>query len=203
MSFDLWLAFLAASVILVLIPGPTVLLVLSQALARGWRAALPSAAGVAAGDLTAMTLSLAGVGAVLAASATLFTVLKWVGAAWLVWLGVSLWRAGGRVYLPRTEARADGGMFLKAWAVTVLNPKSLVFFVAFLPQFIDPAAGFLSQSAVLVATFVAVAFLNALAWAALGVRARRAVASPRTVRAMHRLGGGALIGAGVLTARAA
>jgi threonine/homoserine/homoserine lactone efflux protein len=171
---------------------------------RGWKAALPTATGVALGDLTAMVLSMLGVGAVLAASATLFTLLKWIGAAYLVWLGVSLWRAGGRttVDVPDTKS-ASLHMLAKAWLVTVLNPKSIVFFVAFLPQFIDPAGNFISQMAILVPTFVCLAFANALGYAALGNRARRAVTSARAMKVMHRVGGGALIGAGVLTARSA
>ena len=95
MTLELWAAFVAASTILLIIPGPTVLLVVSYALGQGWRTALPMAIGVALGDFTAMTLSMLGLGALLAASATLFTILKWIGAAYLVWLGVKLWRAGG------------------------------------------------------------------------------------------------------------
>src|SRR5215475_2530864 len=95
MTLETWLTFVAASAILLIIPGPTVLLVVSYALGQGWRAALPMAIGVALGDFTAMTLSMLGVGALLAASATLFTVLKWIGAAYLIWLGIKLWRAGG------------------------------------------------------------------------------------------------------------
>src|SRR6476660_4040778 len=92
MSFETWIAFTAAASILLMIPGPTILLVVSYALGQGWRTALPMAVGVALGDFTAMTLSMLGLGALLATSATLFTVLKWVGAAYLVWLGVKLWR---------------------------------------------------------------------------------------------------------------
>src|SRR5437773_11131232 len=94
-SLETWLAFTAAAAILLLIPGPTVLLVVSYALGQGWRTALSMAVGVALGDFTAMTLSMLGLGALLAASATLFTALKWIGAAYLVWLGIKLWRAGG------------------------------------------------------------------------------------------------------------
>ena len=90
MTLEVWLAFTVASVILLVIPGPTILLVVSYALGQGWRAALPMAVGVALGDTTAMTLSLIGLGTLLAASATLFTVLKWIGAAYLVWLGIKL-----------------------------------------------------------------------------------------------------------------
>src|ERR1700761_8256261 len=95
MTVELWLAFVAASSILLVIPGPTVLLVVSYALGQGWRTALPMAIGVALGDFTAMTLSMLGLGALLAASGMVFTALKWLGAAYLVWLGIKLWRAGG------------------------------------------------------------------------------------------------------------
>ncbi len=109
MSFETWLAFTAASAVLLVIPGPTILLVVSYALGQGWRSAAPTAVGVALGDLTAMTLSMLGVGALLATSATLFTILKWAGAAYLVWLGVKLFRAGG------TLATEPGGLRSPAW----------------------------------------------------------------------------------------
>src|ERR1700760_1574850 len=98
MTIEIWLAFVAAAMILLVIPGPTVLLVVSHALGQGWRAALPMAAGVAFGDSTAMTLSMLVVGALLATSATLFSALKIAGAAYLIWLGIKLWRAGGTLH---------------------------------------------------------------------------------------------------------
>ncbi|MFL5158056.1 MAG: LysE family translocator, partial [Microvirga sp.] len=105
MTLETWLAFTAASAVLLVIPGPTILLVVSYALGQGWRTALPMAIGVALGDFTAMTLSLLGLGALLAVSATLFTALKWAGAAYLIWLGIKLWRAGGALDAkPRTDA---------------------------------------------------------------------------------------------------
>lgn len=201
MSFEIWLAFAAASTVLLLIPGPTVLLVLSYAMGRGWKVALPMAVGVGLGDLTAMTLSLMGVGALLATSATLFTALKWVGAIYLIWLGVKLWRAGSSAEArARTDAASPARMLGHAWLVTVLNPKSILFFVAFVPQFLDPARDFAGQAAVMVATFVALAFLNALAYAVLGARAGGLVRSPRAMRLVNRGGGTALIGAGAATA---
>ncbi len=163
MTFETWLAFAAASAILVLIPGPTVLLVVSYALGQGFRTALPMAVGVALGDFTAMMLSMLGVGALLAASATIFTVLKWLGAAYLVWLGLKLWRAGGTLdAAPRTDAASASRMLGHAWLVTALNPKGITFFVAFLPQFLDPQASFLTQMVVFEATFLALAF--AMRW---------------------------------------
>jgi threonine/homoserine/homoserine lactone efflux protein len=201
MTFETWLAFAAASAVLLVIPGPTILLVLSYALGRGWRVAAPVAAGVALGDLTAMTLSMLGLGVLLAQSAALFTVLKWIGAAYLVWLGVKLWRAGATLEAePRTDAGSRARMMAHAWLVTTLNPKSLIFFVAFLPQFIDPARPFWPQMAIFEATFVGLAFLNAFGYALLGARARRLATSPRALRLVNRAGGTALIGAGAAAA---
>jgi threonine/homoserine/homoserine lactone efflux protein len=197
MSIETWLAFTAASAVLLVIPGPTILLVLSYALGRGWAVAAPVAAGVALGDLTAMTLSMLGVGALLAGSAAFFTALKWIGAVYLVWLGVKLWRAGGGLDVePRTAAAPRLQMAAHAWLVTTLNPKSILFFVAFLPQFLDPARPFVPQMAVFEATFVTLAFLNAFGYALLGARARRLAADPRTLRLLNRAGGTALVGAG-------
>src|SRR5450755_2853389 len=93
MSIHHWLGFVAAAAVLLAIPGPTVLLVISYALGHGRRSAYATVAGVALGDFTAMTASMLGLGAMLATSAALFTVLKWVGAIYLVYLGIKLWRA--------------------------------------------------------------------------------------------------------------
>jgi threonine/homoserine/homoserine lactone efflux protein len=198
MTFETWIAFAAASAVLVLIPGPTILLVVSYALGQGWRAALPMAVGVALGDFTAMTLSMLGVGALLATSATVFSALKWAGAAYLVWLGVKLWRAGGALDAkPRTDRASALKMLGHAWIVTALNPKSITFFVAFLPQFLDPAAPFWTQMLIFETTFLALAFANALGYALVASRARSLVQQPGTMRVVNRVGGSLLIGAGV------
>jgi threonine/homoserine/homoserine lactone efflux protein len=198
MEISTWLAFVAAALAMLLIPGPTILLVIGQSLGGGARVALPLVTGVALGDLTAITLSLAGLGAILAASATLFTAVKWAGAAYLVWMGIRMWRApveaGDTPALPPRKALRE------AWLVTALNPKGIVFFVAFVPQFIDPARDFVAQAAVLVATFVTLAALNALAYAALASRLSGAVRRPAVRRVLNRVGGGVLIGAGLAVA---
>jgi threonine/homoserine/homoserine lactone efflux protein len=199
-TFETWLAFTAASAVLLVIPGPTILLVVSYALGQGWRTALPMAIGVALGDFTAMTLSLLGLGALLAASATLFTILKWAGAAYLVWLGIKLWRAGGALDArPRTDSASALKMLGHAWLVTALNPKGLTFFIAFLPQFIDPKLALLPQVSVFAATFLTLAFANVITYTLIASRARRVVQSPRTMRVINRTGGSLLIGTGVAT----
>jgi threonine/homoserine/homoserine lactone efflux protein len=200
MLFESWLAFTAASTVLLIIPGPTVLLVVSYALGQGWRTALPMAVGVALGDFTAMTLSMLGLGALLAASATLFTILKWVGAAYLVYLGVKLWRAGGSLEAaPRTDAVSALRMLGHAWLVTALNPKSITFFVAFLPAFLDPHGDFLTQMIAFETTFLALAFANVFGYAVIASRARGFVSNPRALGVVNKVGGGLLIGAGAAT----
>jgi len=200
MSFETWVAFAAASSVLLVIPGPTVLLVVSYALGQGWRTALPMAIGVALGDFTAMTLSMLGLGALLATSATLFTILKWVGAAYLVYLGIKLWRAGGTLdAAPRTDAVSAAKMLGHAWLVTALNPKSITFFVAFLPAFLDPKADFLTQMLVFETTFLVLAFANAFGYALVASRARRLASDPRAIGVVNKVGGGLLVGAGVAT----
>ena len=197
MTVHHWLAFAAASEVLVAIPGPTVLLVVSYALGHGRRSAYATVAGVALGDFTAMTASMVGLGALLAASATAFTLVKWVGAAYLVFLGVKLWRApvgtpGGAAQ----EMARPRRILLHAYAVTALNPKSIVFFIAFVPQFLDAGAPLPPQMALFVATFVTLAALNALLYALMASAARRTIRKPAIQRAVNRLGGSLLIGAG-------
>ena len=200
MTFETWAAFAAASTVLLIIPGPTVLLVVSYALGQGWRTALPMAVGVALGDFTAMTLSMLGLGALLATSATLFTILKWVGAAYLVYLGIKLWRAGGTLdAAPRTDAVSAAKMLGHAWLVTALNPKSITFFVAFLPAFLDPTGDFFTQMLVFETTFLLLAFANAFGYALVASRARRFASNPRAIGVVNKVGGGLLVGAGVAT----
>jgi threonine/homoserine/homoserine lactone efflux protein len=193
-----WLAFLAASIVVLIIPGPTVLLVVSYALTQGRRVALAMAAGVALGDFTAMTLSLAGLGALLLASATLFTALKWVGAAYLVYLGVRLWRAPPVLPDIAAEPRTRG-IFGHAFVVTALNPKSIAFFVAFVPQFIDHARPLLPQFVIMEATFVFFATVNALAYALAADKLRQRIRNSRTLTWLNRAGATCLVGMGAAT----
>ncbi len=201
MSFEHWLAFAAASSVLLVIPGPTVLLVVSYALGHGRKPAAAIVAGVALGDLTAMTASMVGLGAVLAASAAIFTGLRWIGGVYLVYLGIKLWRAPVRADQSGEAPFASPlRMFAHSYAVTALNPKSIIFFVAFVPQFLVSTEPFWSQALVLEATFVILATLNAALYALLAAAARQRLREPRVRRAVNRTGGSLLIGAGIFAA---
>ncbi|MDF1855415.1 LysE family translocator [Pseudooceanicola sp.] len=202
MSLDLWLAFAAASIALLLIPGPTVLLVLSYALSQGRRVAMAMALGVATGDLIAMSTSLLGLGALIATSATVFAVVKWAGAAYLLWLGLRMLRSRpANAPLPGAVAQVPAGqVFRHAALVTALNPKSIAFFIAFVPQFLRPETALAPQFAVLIATFVSLAALNALAYALLAGRLRDRINRPGVGLWLNRAGGGALIAMAAMTA---
>jgi threonine/homoserine/homoserine lactone efflux protein len=202
MPLDLWLTFVAASFALLLIPGPTVMLVLSYALSKGRSVAIASAAGVAFGDLVAMTASLAGLGALVLASATAFTALKWVGAVYLVYIGIKLFRSAGcaNPEMPQVADITASRVFRHTAAVTALNPKSIAFFIAFVPQFIKADAPLMPQFAILIITFVTMAGVNALAYALLADRLRNALKRPHIIAWITRAGGTALITMGVLTA---
>ena len=201
MAFDLWLTFVAASLVLLILPGPMILLVLAYALSKGRGVAVSSALGVATGDFVAMSLSLAGLGALVAASAALFTALKWVGAVYLVWLGIKRIRSAPTkgLSVPDTQISA-GGIYWHNAAVTALNPKSIAFFIAFVPQFVRTDAPLLPQFAVLIATFVTLAALNALVYALAADRLRRVIGRTSVIAWITRAGGCMLIAMGVLTA---
>ena len=204
MSFEHWFAFAAASAVLLAIPGPTILLVISYALGHGRKIAGATVACVALGDFTAMTASMLGLGALLATSAAVFTVLKWIGAAYLVWLGIKLWRApvgndsGSTV--ETSPAERPLRIFLHTYAVTALNPKSILFFVAFLPQFLDLSRPLFAQMAIFETTFLILATINAALYAWLAAAAGSTIRKPNIRRIVNRLGGSLLIGAGFLTA---
>lgn len=210
MELEIWLALIAASATLLAIPGPVVVLLLSQVFTHGRRIAVGAILGVVLGDLAAITVSLAGAGAVLIASATLFTMLKLAGALYLIWLGIGLWRHGfDAVKLDHVEADhttpfgySRWRAFRQAFVVTALNPKDIVFFVAFLPQFITPDRSATPQIVIIIMTFIALVALSTSLWVAFADRLRSGLAHSRTRLFVARSGAGALIGAGAFTALA-
>lgn len=199
MSLELWLAFVAASAVLLIIPGPTILTVISYSVAHGRRANLPLVAAVALGDSTALVVSLLGLGALLAASAFWFTVVKLAGGLYLLYLGIKLLRAGispAALVAPPVPG-SYWRLFANTYLVTALNPKGIVFFVAFLPQFMNPGVAAGPQLWVLAATFVVMATLNATLYAVFAGAARNLLASPRAQRRFNLAGGSLLCVAGV------
>jgi threonine/homoserine/homoserine lactone efflux protein len=201
MTLPLYFAFVAAAVFLLIIPGPTVLMVVGYGLAEGRKNSWPLVVGVALGDAVALACSVAGLGAVLAASASAFTILKYIGAIYLVYLGIGMIRSGNAV-APKLAATSRRKKFVHAFAVTAVNPKCILFFVAFLPQFISHDAPAGPQLLLLGATFVILSAINATTFSFLSGTAGSRIQDPKFMRRLKGVGGSVMVGAGVLTAAA-
>lgn len=202
MNIESYIPFVLATTLILIIPGPTIILVISQAVAHGRKSVVPLVAGVLAGDFAAMTLSLLGLGAVLSTSATLFEIFKWIGALYLFYLGIKLWRSKPKKLSAQGSAKKTSArsLFQSSFIVTALNPKSIAFFVAFLPQFINSTKPALSQLTLLGGTFLFLAVLNAALYAIFAGQLSEHIKKERVRKWFNRCGGGALIGAGIITA---
>lgn len=201
MSIEIWLSFTLAAVMLCFSPGPSLLLVMGQSLTYGKRSVLPLILGVLSGDIIAMSLSILGLGTVLALSATLFTVLKYLGAAYLCFLGIKAWQAKATKAedVDKTQI-ASGAIFRQALLVTALNPKGIIFFIAFLPLFIDTAQPYLPQVLILAISFLLVSGLSVSFYSLFAGQLRQKVRSAKLQTAFNKVSGTMLIGAGALTA---
>jgi homoserine/homoserine lactone efflux protein len=200
MSIEAWLLFVATETVLCLSPGPAVLLVLSVSLTRGWHSGLQASTGILVANLFYFFLSATSLGAILLASWELFFLIKWLGAGYLIWLGL-------QTFFTRREAahhaaehpapiRTGMGTFLHGVVAQGANPKALVFFTALLPQFVDPAKPLATQILILAVTSVLIEFGVLAGYAVLASRASGLAHRPRVASILHRLGGGLLIGAG-------
>lgn len=199
MSIELWLAFVSASAVLLIIPGPTILTIIGYSISHGRRANVPLVVAVVLGDSTAMAVSLVGLGALLANSAFWFTAVKLAGGLYLLYLGLKQLRAGLSQVKPTISEKPGSRwrLFANTYLVTALNPKGIIFFVAFLPQFIRSDTSVTQQLWVLAVTFVALAALNATLYAVFAGAAGRILTSPRAQRRFNLAGGSLLSIAGV------
>ena len=193
MTLATYLLYLAAVALLILTPGPTMLMCMTNALNHGPRKAMTSVAGSVSAVLCVMLLSAMGLGALLAASETAFNVAKVLGAAYLIYLGIKTFRSEAAV-LNRSSVETSStqrrSFFLKGFLVGASNPKAVLFFAAFFPQFLDPNAPFAPQFAILALTFMAFEF-SVLTACALGVsRIAPVLRSSRVVRWFNRVAGG-------------
>jgi threonine/homoserine/homoserine lactone efflux protein len=203
-SVEVWALFVLTETALCFTPGPAVLLVLSQGLTRGTGASVWSSLGILGGNAVYFALSATGLGAMLLASYELFSLVRWAGAAYLVWLGVMTFVGTSAVtsVAPASTARPSGGrMFVNGFVLQAANPKALVFFTALLPQFIDPRGSIASQVLTLGITSMVIEFFVLLAYGAAAGRATTLTARPRFQTLANRLAGSMLILAGVGVAR--
>jgi threonine/homoserine/homoserine lactone efflux protein len=202
MELHVWATFALASLVIALIPGPGVASIIGFAFSSGQRAALASVAGMALGNALAMTMSLLGAGAILATSALAFTILKLLGAAYLIAIGiVAIVKSGNPVRDPgRTPPISPRAAFLTNVAVGTLHPKTILFFIAFASQFVSPDRPYLPQLAILVATFTGIAACTDSIYALAAARASGMLARSQVRIWAQRVGGGVLVAAGLATA---
>jgi homoserine/homoserine lactone efflux protein len=196
MSLELYAAYLVACVIVVLVPGPTVTLIIANSIRHGSRAGLANVAGTQAG--LAIMIAIVGIGlnTLIAGMGHWFEWVRLIGAAYLIWMGVQMFRAKGTLNPDGTARKPRGGFFLQGFLVAISNPKTLVFFGAFFPQFIDPSRDYVLQIAVMGVTAMTISAISDSLYALASGRAGRALSAKR-VRLLSRLSGGCLIGGGV------
>src|SRR5262245_13470471 len=198
MTLETWLLFCATEAVLCFIPGPAVLCVVSAALTRGSKPGFHASLGILAANTAYFALSATGLGAVLLASRTVFVVIKWVGAAYLVFLGIRMLfaRAKHTPVPESTPVPAARNSFWNGFVVQIANPKAIVFFTALLPQFIDPDAAVLQQIAILAVSSIVIELGVLSIYVAACHSARRWVRGSRFGGVLERVGGGLLILAG-------
>jgi homoserine/homoserine lactone efflux protein len=193
MNWHLFAGFLAITIVLLLTPGPIVTLVISTGATRGVRAALVTVAGTSTGNAVLVAAIALGLSWVLSHAVYLFELLRWVGVAYLLWLGVRAWRSAGG---PPPSIASNHVHFWRGFAVALSNPKTVAFFTAFLPQFIDPTLPAARQLAVMCTVSVALAAVSDSCWAIAAGMGRRFI-SPLRGKVLGRVSGLALIGGGI------
>ncbi|MEZ5774585.1 MAG: LysE family translocator [Hyphomicrobiaceae bacterium] len=202
MPFTLYLAYVAACAAIVIVPGPTVTVIIANSLKHGARAGLLNVAGTQAGLAIMLGILAAGLSTLVAHAGVVFDWMRLLGAAYLVWLGIKLWRADGSIAEGSTRTRPGGSFFWQGFLVILSNPKALLFFGAFIPQFVDPARGSaLLQTVLLGLTFMVVATLLDGAYALVAGRAGGWL-TRGNVRLVERISGSFLIGGGIWLALA-
>ncbi|GAB7258756.1 LysE family translocator [Dickeya ananatis] len=200
MTLHLWLVYLGVITVLIAVPGPSALLSMTHGLRYGQRRALATILGGATGSLLLMTASALGLGAVLAASATAFLVLKVVGALYLIWLGISAWRTQENTLTPSSEVEESApgalGLYRRGFMVGVSNPKDILFFAALFPNFVDTGAPQAMQFALLALTWAVLDCSIMFTYACMGSRVSTLFAHPRRLRLFNRATGTLFIFAG-------
>ncbi len=200
MSPGTWIAFVLADSLTALAPGPVVALVVSHPLAHGRRTGGAVVAARVPGDAACLIAAVGGVGAILAASALAFTILKLAGAVYLVFLGVKLWRAPPVTGAAAAPAGSRWRVVVHAFLRAALNPKSILFFMVFVPQVLDTKSPPLPRLAAMAGSVLVCGALADGGSTVVAVRLRRFIRAPRAQRAMNRLAGGTLLAEGVLAA---
>ncbi|MEM8794289.1 MAG: LysE family transporter [Pseudomonadota bacterium] len=199
MSFEIWTIYVATVLAFMITPGPSQLLMLSNSMVHGFRPSLATAAGDLSANALQMLAAGLGLAAILVASQGALTVIKWAGVAYLIWMGIRMWRNAGRFKSGTHAGRAAAKrvLWLQGFMTSAANPKAVVFFAALFPQFIDPSAPLAPQLLILSLTYIAIDGTFLVSYGAgAGYIASRL--KGRATAIVHRVGASFLIGAALL-----
>lgn len=202
MTLAIWLAFLLASLLIAITPGPGAVISMSTGIRHGYRSALAVIAGLQAAILIHLSIVGVGLGAVLAASELAFSLVKFIGAAYLVWLGVEKWRGPAMPVDAGLAPVRRQGLFLQGLLVNLTNPKAVIFIGALVPQFVNPGAPTLPQYSLIAVTLCLTDILIMSVYALAALRLGRWLRDPQAIRLQNRLFGGLFVSAGALLAGA-
>lgn len=196
MSLELYVAYVVACIVIVLVPGPTVTLIIASSMRHGTRAGLANVAGTQLGVAVMIATVGIGLNSLIETMGHWFEWVRLLGAAYLIWLGIQMFRSSGKLAADGSPRRPRGGFFLQGFLVAVSNPKTLIFFGAFIPQFIDPQGDYALQIVIMGITAMVFAALSDSTYAVVAGRAGRLLSASR-VKLMSRVSGTFLIGGGV------
>ena len=196
MTLEIYLAYIAACFLIAVVPGPTVTVIIGNSLAHGTRAGLLNVAGTQLGLGLMMAVLVVGLSSVIAAMGWLFDWLRWAGAAYLIWIGWKLLRSPEVLHEKGEASVPRGGFLLQGFLVLMANPKALLWFGAFIPQFVEPKGNYVAQIILLGVTAMAIALVTDGGYAVLTGRAG-ALLSRKRIRLVSRLSGSCLIGGGI------
>ena len=197
MELHIYLTFVVATVIMIALPGPSVLLTVAHSITFGWRHALATVAGETMGIAVQLIVAAIGLTSLLNNIAEVFEWIRWAGALYLVYLGIKQWQSASEPLEVDTSSVSKKNLFVQGLIVTIPNPKSVIFIAAFLPQFIDTTRSLGTQLAVIVPTFLVITFAVTSVWAVLAGNVRGFLQSRRALQSVSRTAGGMMITAGI------
>ena len=197
MEFHMYFGFVIATTIMIAIPGPSVLLTVAHSISFGWKRGITTVAGATLGIAVQLVIAAIGLASLLHVVTGAFQWLRWIGAAYLVYLGIKQWRSAGKSYEVNASEVSNKSVFVKGLVTTTFNPKSLIFIASILPQFIDVSRPLGLQFIMIVPTFLAITFIVTSCWALMAGKLSDFLKSQRAQKVVSRTSGGLVILAGV------
>lgn len=187
MEIKMFVAFVLATALMIALPGPSVLLAVAHSISFGWRRALVTVFGATLGIAVQLLIAVIGVGSLISLVAGAFDLLRWVGSAYLIYIGIKVWvNAPDMAAMNQAAGATHSRLLMQGLVVTLFNPKSLLFIVAFLPQFLDPARSVQTQFLIIVPAFLAITFAVTAAWAVLSGNLSRQMRDPGKLAVVFR-----------------